>query len=133
MRIQRVWIVVGVSGVALAGLIAFILSSYRSDLAAAERLAPLLEHPAEVGRVGEVEVAFLDVLGAGGRAVSEGETGNEQRAAGAADLLARARVAASVDEAIGDCGLVLGATARPRSKPRARSGRARGATPATSA
>jgi tRNA (cytidine32/uridine32-2'-O)-methyltransferase len=37
------------------------------------------------------------------------------RAAGAADLLARARVAASVDEAIGDCGLVLGASARPRS------------------
>lgn len=37
------------------------------------------------------------------------------RAAGAADLLARARVAATVDEAIGDCGLVLGATARPRS------------------
>ena len=39
----------------------------------------------------------------------------EARAAGAADLLGRARVAASVDEAIGDCGLVLGATARPRS------------------
>lgn len=37
------------------------------------------------------------------------------RAAGASDLLARARVAASVDAAIGDCGLVLGATARPRS------------------
>ena len=36
------------------------------------------------------------------------------RAAGAADLLARARVVASVDEAIGDCGLVLGTTARPR-------------------
>jgi tRNA (cytidine32/uridine32-2'-O)-methyltransferase len=39
----------------------------------------------------------------------------EARAAGAADLLARARVAASVDEAIGDCGLVLGTTARARS------------------
>ncbi|MGH8244239.1 MAG: TrmH family RNA methyltransferase, partial [Steroidobacteraceae bacterium] len=37
------------------------------------------------------------------------------RAAGAADVLARARVCASVDEAIGDCGLVLGATARARS------------------
>jgi tRNA (cytidine32/uridine32-2'-O)-methyltransferase len=37
------------------------------------------------------------------------------RAAAAADLLARARVVGSVDEAIGDCGLVLGATARPRS------------------
>jgi TrmH family RNA methyltransferase len=37
------------------------------------------------------------------------------RAAGAADLLARARVARDVDEAIGDCGLVLGATVRPRS------------------
>ncbi|HET8691428.1 MAG TPA: RNA methyltransferase [Steroidobacteraceae bacterium] len=36
------------------------------------------------------------------------------RAAGAADLLASARVASTVDEAIGDCGLVLGATARPR-------------------
>jgi TrmH family RNA methyltransferase len=37
------------------------------------------------------------------------------RAAGGADLLAHARVAGSVDEVIGDCGLVLGATARPRS------------------
>jgi TrmH family RNA methyltransferase len=37
------------------------------------------------------------------------------RAAGAAALLAAARVVATVDEAIGDCGLVLGATARPRS------------------
>lgn len=37
------------------------------------------------------------------------------RAAGAADLLARARIVATVDAAIGDCGLVLGTTARPRS------------------
>lgn len=37
------------------------------------------------------------------------------RAAGAADVLACARVCASVDAAIGDCGLVLGATARARS------------------
>ncbi len=37
------------------------------------------------------------------------------RAAGAADLLARARVVATVDEAIGDCGPVLGTTARQRS------------------
>ena len=37
------------------------------------------------------------------------------RASGAADVLARARVARSVDEAIGDCGLVLGPTARARS------------------
>ncbi len=37
MRIRRVWIVLGMSGVALAGLIAFPLSSYRSDIAAAER------------------------------------------------------------------------------------------------
>ena len=37
------------------------------------------------------------------------------RASGAADLLGRARVCASVDEAIGDCGLVLGTTARARS------------------
>ena len=37
------------------------------------------------------------------------------RASGAVDLLARARVCASVDEAIGDCGLVLGTTARARS------------------
>ncbi len=39
----------------------------------------------------------------------------EARASGAADVLARARVVASVDQAIGDCGLVLGATARARS------------------
>lgn len=37
------------------------------------------------------------------------------RASGAADVLARARVVAAVDEAIGDCGLVLGTTARARS------------------
>jgi TrmH family RNA methyltransferase len=37
------------------------------------------------------------------------------RASGAADVLSRARVCASVDEAIGDCGLVLGTTARARS------------------
>jgi TrmH family RNA methyltransferase len=37
------------------------------------------------------------------------------RASGAAGLLAGARVAATVDEAIGDCGLVLGTTARERS------------------
>jgi tRNA (cytidine32/uridine32-2'-O)-methyltransferase len=37
------------------------------------------------------------------------------RASGAADVLARARVVATVDEAIGDCGLVLGTTARQRS------------------
>src|SRR5262245_55649301 len=37
------------------------------------------------------------------------------RASGAADLLARARVVGSVAEAIGDCGLVLGTTARARS------------------
>ena len=39
----------------------------------------------------------------------------EARASGAADVLARARVVASVDQAIGDCGLVLGTTARARS------------------
>ena len=37
------------------------------------------------------------------------------RASGAVDLLEKARVCASVDEAIGDCGLVLGTTARVRS------------------
>jgi TrmH family RNA methyltransferase len=37
------------------------------------------------------------------------------RAAGAADLLARARIIATVDEAVGDCGVVFGTTARPRS------------------
>ena len=37
------------------------------------------------------------------------------RASGAVDLLEKARVCASVDEAIGDCGLVLGTTARARS------------------
>lgn len=37
------------------------------------------------------------------------------RAAGAADLLAGARVEATIDAAIGDCGLVFGASARPRS------------------
>jgi len=37
------------------------------------------------------------------------------RAAGAADLLARARIVATIDEAVGDCGLVLGTTARTRS------------------
>jgi tRNA (cytidine32/uridine32-2'-O)-methyltransferase len=39
----------------------------------------------------------------------------EARAAGAADVLARARVVGTVDEAIGGCGRVFGTTARPRS------------------
>ena len=37
MRTQRIWIFLGVSGIALAGLIVLTLSSYRNDLAAAER------------------------------------------------------------------------------------------------
>ncbi len=37
------------------------------------------------------------------------------RASGADDLLARARVAASIAEAIAGCGLVVGSSARPRS------------------
>lgn len=37
------------------------------------------------------------------------------RAAGAVDVLSRARVVATLDEAIGDCGPVFGTTARPRS------------------
>lgn len=43
------------------------------------------------------------------------DAGATARAAGAADVLGAARIAASVDEAIGDCGLVLGTTARERS------------------
>jgi tRNA (cytidine32/uridine32-2'-O)-methyltransferase len=39
------------------------------------------------------------------------------RAAGAEDLLARARVCASLDEAIGDCELVIGTSARHRRIP----------------
>jgi TrmH family RNA methyltransferase len=37
------------------------------------------------------------------------------RASGAADLLARARLAGSIGEAVSDCGLILGTSARPRS------------------
>ena len=36
------------------------------------------------------------------------------RASGAADLLQSARVVASIGEAVGDCGLVIGTSARPR-------------------
>jgi TrmH family RNA methyltransferase len=36
------------------------------------------------------------------------------RASGAGDVLANARVCARLQEAIGDCGLIVGATARPR-------------------
>jgi tRNA (cytidine32/uridine32-2'-O)-methyltransferase len=39
----------------------------------------------------------------------------DARAAGAADVLARARVVATVDDAVGDCGPVFGTTARARS------------------
>ncbi len=49
------------------------------------------------------------------RPASHPDAGAVARASGAADVLARARVARSVDEAIGDCGLVLGTTARVRS------------------
>lgn len=43
------------------------------------------------------------------------DAGSEARAAGAADLLGAARVVDSIDAAIADCGLVMGASARPRS------------------
>jgi TrmH family RNA methyltransferase len=49
------------------------------------------------------------------RAASHSDPEAARRAAGAADVLAAARTCATVDEAIGDCGLVLGASARPRS------------------
>ena len=49
------------------------------------------------------------------RPLSHAEPEAAARASGAADVLARARVVASVDEAVGDCGLVLGTTARGRS------------------
>jgi TrmH family RNA methyltransferase len=49
------------------------------------------------------------------RPASHPDAGATARAAGAADLLDAARIARSVDEAIGDCGLVLGTTARERS------------------
>ena len=49
------------------------------------------------------------------RPVSHPDPESVARASGAADVLAQARVARSVDEAIGDCGLVLGTTARGRS------------------
>jgi len=49
------------------------------------------------------------------RPVSHPDPESVARAAGAADVLAQARVARSVDETIGDCGLVLGTTARGRS------------------
>lgn len=49
------------------------------------------------------------------RPASHPDPESAARASGAADVLAGARVVASVDEAIGDCGLVLGTTARARS------------------
>ena len=72
MRIQRVWIVLGASGVALAGLIAFTLSSFRDDLAAAERRVASGSHvvntpcgPIEYAVEGK-GTALLAVHGAGG-------------------------------------------------------------------
>jgi tRNA (cytidine32/uridine32-2'-O)-methyltransferase len=49
------------------------------------------------------------------RPQSHAEPEAAARAAGAADLLARARVVATVDQAVGDCGPVFGTTARARS------------------
>jgi len=46
---------------------------------------------------------------------SPGDPEAAARAAGAADVLERARVVATLDEAIGDCGPVFGTTARARS------------------
>jgi pimeloyl-ACP methyl ester carboxylesterase len=72
MRIQRVWIVLGASGVALAGLIAFTLSSFRDDLAAAERRVASGSHVVDTP-CGPIEYAvegkgtpLLAVHGAGG-------------------------------------------------------------------
>ena len=72
MRVRRVWIVLGVSGVALAGLIALILSSYRNDLAAAERRVASGSQVVNT-RCGPIEYAvegkgapLLAVHGAGG-------------------------------------------------------------------
>jgi TrmH family RNA methyltransferase len=49
------------------------------------------------------------------RPQAHGDPESTARAAGAADVLDGARIAATVDEAVADCGLVIGTTARPRS------------------
>jgi len=49
------------------------------------------------------------------RPQAQADAAAQARASGAADVLSRARVVGSVGEAIGDCGLVLGTTARARS------------------
>ena len=49
------------------------------------------------------------------RPQAHGDPESTARAAGAVDVLDGARVVGSVEEAIADCGLVVGTTARPRS------------------
>ncbi len=49
------------------------------------------------------------------RPQAHGDPESTARAAGASDVLDSAVIAASIEEAIADCGLVIGTTARPRS------------------
>ena len=72
MRIRRVWILLGVSGIALATLVAVTLSSYRADLAATERRVASGSQVVDT-RCGPIEYAvegkgapLLVVHGAGG-------------------------------------------------------------------
>lgn len=73
------------------------------------------QHPGNIG----ASARAMRTMGLGSlvlvRPAAHPDPESEARAAAAAGLLARARVVNSVDEAIGDCGFVLGATARPRS------------------
>jgi TrmH family RNA methyltransferase len=72
-------------------------------------------HPGNVGSVARAmkNMALSDLVLVRPRSFPHAEA--DALAAGADDILARARVVASVAEAISDCGFIAGTTSRPRS------------------
>ncbi len=72
-------------------------------------------HPGNIGSVARAmkNMALDDLTLVRPRAFPHAEA--DALAAGADDVLARARVVSSVQEAVADCGFIAGATSRPRS------------------
>jgi tRNA (cytidine32/uridine32-2'-O)-methyltransferase len=71
-------------------------------------------HPGNIGAVARAmkNMAFDDLCLVGPKQFPDAEA--SARAAGAADVIAAARVVDSLDEAIADCGFIVGTTCRPR-------------------
>ena len=78
----------------------------------------VLMHPSHPGNIGAVARAMKNMCLEQLTLVQPAQFPNAEataRAAGADDLLAQARCCATLDEAVADCGLIIGASARLRS------------------